>query len=146
MAFEQLDILRAFAAHLKPGVRVLDASQDRTAWQLLKALGFLALPVDEKADLRLVALPREHYDGLWAHQSLFRYKADECRRAMASFFYTLKPGGILFVSFEAGVLGDAETYAEDDYASLIRQHGFRLLKTGKDPADPIRIAFVASRI
>jgi hypothetical protein len=137
--------LREFASHLVRGGLVLDASRSG-GLGLLTEMGFKTESVDPQADLRLLSLPREQFDGVWVHQSLFKFTADECRRAMASFFYTLKSGGILFVSFEMNHVGESGPFVEDDYASLIRQHGFSLLTRGKEEKHPERVAFVARRI
>ncbi len=114
------------------------------------------------ADLRLVSLARETYDGVWANRSLIHLRAPECQRAMASFFAALKPGGTLFVSLEAGET-EGETrldrtddptgpsrmiylYRPDDFASLIRQNGFRVELTGGELGAPDRVGFIARRI
>jgi len=54
-----------------------------------------------KADFRLLSLPKEHYDGIWANRVLIHLPPPGCQRVMQAFFSALKPGGILFVSFEA---------------------------------------------
>ncbi|MDR3606699.1 MAG: hypothetical protein P4M08_04875 [Oligoflexia bacterium] len=118
---------REFNSYVPAGGKILDASR--------------ATGLGATSDLRLVSLPREEYDAVWAHESLFGYKADECRRAMATFFLTLKPRGILFVSFE-----ENEEFHADDYASLVRQHGFTLISSGRDARYPERVAFIARRI
>ena len=112
-----------------------------------------------QADLRLLNLARESYDGIWAHRSLIHLTSDECRRALAAFFAALGPQGILFVSMEEGEgfaedrtddpSGPSRTiyrYRADDFASLIRQHGFTLIGSGRDSTRPERMAFIGQRI
>lgn len=102
---------------------------------------------------------RQAYDGVWAHQSLVHLNAVGWQRVLASFFLALKPGGILFVSAREGQgleedregdpAGPARyfyLFGQSDLASLIRQHGFQLLGTGRNLDKKDRIAFIARRI
>jgi SAM-dependent methyltransferase len=112
-----------------------------------------------QADLMLLSLPKESYDAIWSHGVLSHLPAPGCQRATASFFAALKPGGVLFVSIQEGEgstedrtddpSGPARTihrYRSDDFASLLRQSGFRVLAQGKNPARPDLLAFIAKRI
>ncbi len=112
-----------------------------------------------QADLMLLSLPKENYDGVWAHGVLSHLPAPGCQRAMASFFAAMKPGGTLFVSIAEGE-GNSEDrtddptgparmiyrYRSDDFASLIRQSGFRVIAQGRNPSRPELLAYIAKRI
>lgn len=102
----------------------------------------------QKADLRLLSLAKGELDGIWAHRSLIHLAPDACRRVVASFFAALKPSGVLFLSMDEGEgvredraddpAGPARyfhLYRSDDVASLLRQHGFRILEVGKPTRD-----------
>jgi SAM-dependent methyltransferase len=67
-----------------------------------------------KADFRFLSLSKEHYDGIWANRVLIHLPPPGCQRVMQAFFSALKPGGILFVSFEA----KSESKPQDETASL----------------------------
>lgn len=112
-----------------------------------------------QGDLLLFSPSRESFDGILANRSLVHFTAEECRRALATFFLALKPGGHLLVMIDEGQgtvedrLDDPEGPARffhlhraDDFASLIRQHGFRLLLQGRNLHQPTRIGFLAQRI
>lgn len=169
--------LREFCGRLPAGGRVLDAAcgTGRDLRYFLKA-GFQAEGFDAsqamvdlarrnsgakvwQADLLLLSLAREGYDGVWANRALIHLPPAGCQRVMASFFAALRPGGILFVSSEAGEgqipdrkddpSGPARwiyRYPADDFASLIRQSGFRLLLIGNEVGAVERVGFLASRI
>lgn len=108
-------------------------------------------------DLRLLSIPRGELDGIWAHRSLVHLPSDGCRRVMAAFFAALKPSGVLFLSMDEGE-GTREDRADDrsgpprvfhlfspdDIGSLIRQHGFRILETGR--GRPPTFGYIARRI
>lgn len=128
-----------------------------------------------KADFRLLSPARETLDGIWANRVLIHLPPSGCQRAMQTFFSALKPGGILFVSFEA--LSNETflsappshdpshtfvTYSERDdlsgpakhiyryppleFESLVRQSGFQPLAVGRDLEHLERMAILAKRI
>jgi len=112
-----------------------------------------------QADLMLLSLAKESHDAVWAHGVLSHLPAPGCQRAMASFFATLKTGGMLFVSINEGEgssedrtddpSGPARTiyrYRSDDFASLLRQSGFQVVAQGKSATRPELLAYIAKRI
>ncbi|MGZ3688977.1 MAG: class I SAM-dependent methyltransferase [Bdellovibrionota bacterium] len=147
-----LAALEAFASHLHPSSRVLDAGCGaglELAWFSRK--GFQADGVDrepavvEKARLAapqarvwhgdLASLPRETYDGIWAHQLFPEMDAAFCQRVLGTLFAALKPArGILFASIRVGRTLEYSSgvyeYSEADFASLLRQFGFQVLSQG----------------
>lgn len=172
-----LDALREFTSRLPAGGKVLDAGCGTGRdLQFFHRHGFAAEGVDgsEKmvtfaretsgckvwqADLMLLSVPKEHYDGIWAHRSFLHLPPNGCLRVMGSFFATIKSGGHLFMSIEEGS-GETEDrtddpqgpsrkiyrYGEDDFASLLRQSGFQVLSQGRGLKEKSRLAFMTRRL
>jgi hypothetical protein len=116
-----------------------------------------------RADFMMLSLPKETYDGIWAHQVLNHFSAEACQRIMATFFMALKSKGVLFVSFDEGsgtqedriedplgvtpgVVRTLYKYPYNDVASLVRQHGFQILAAGENPEVAQQWAFIARRL
>jgi len=116
-----------------------------------------------KADFRLLSLAREHYDAIWANRVLIHLPPPGCQRTMQTFFSALKPGGLLFVSFEAELTEETFTtvaerpeltgparhiyrYPPMEFESLVRQSGFQPLATGQDLQHPERMGILAKRV
>lgn len=172
-----LAALREFCGRLPAGGRVLDAACGAGRdLRYLKEAGFRAEGFDAspamvelarrhsganvwRADMLLLSLPRESYDGIWANRALIHLPPAGCQRVMASFFSALRPGGILFVSIEAGE-GELRDRADDpsgparwiyryrmeDFASLLRQSGFQPLLVGAQVGAPERVGLLSRRI
>jgi 2-polyprenyl-3-methyl-5-hydroxy-6-metoxy-1,4-benzoquinol methylase len=183
------DALQQLAQHLKAGGRILDAGCgaglhlryfleqgfecdgfDGSA-EVLKVAeenlrSWLAPPSKLKlwkADFRLLSLAREQYDGIWANRVLIHLPPPGCQRTMQTFFSALKPGGFLFVSFEAELREETFTtvaerpeltgparhiyrYPPMEFESLVRQSGFQPLATGRDLQHPERMGILAKRV
>lgn len=169
--------LQEFCSRLPPGGRILDAGCGTGRdLRFFNRSGFLAEGFDAsdemvtmarqqsgckvwQADMMLMSLPKENYDGIWAHGLLSHLPAPGCQRAMASFFASMKKGGTLFVSIREGE-GNGEDreddpsgparmiyrYRADDFASLIRQSGFQVQVQGRNPLRPEVLAYIAKRI
>lgn len=170
------EALREFSRRLPKGARVLDAGcgsgkdLEFFAASGYSAEGFDPDPANVKtaaeragvktwrSDFLFLSLPRETYDGIWSNRSMLPLSATGWQRILATFFQGLKKGGFLFVSIEepatarvtdptAGPDEDGlYRWPKDDFASLIRQSGFRLLAEGRNLEHPNRIGFIAERI
>jgi len=185
-SWKRIDLgpIKEFVSRLPSGARVLDAAcgagRDLSyfANQGFQAEGFDACPelvqyASEKsqskvwqADLLLLSLPKESYDGIWANRCLIHMNPPGCQRTLASFFAALKPKGILYVSIEVGEPAEGEPneiiqdrtddaqgparhifrYRADDFASLIRQSGFQLLAQGRELESTNKRGFIARRL
>lgn len=95
-------------------------------------------------DPRFFSPKKESYEGIWAPRLLSDYTADECRRVLAIFFAATKPKGLLYLSW------GSKRYSFGDIASLVRQHGYRLLLEGKiresDPGFGEEFSVLAQRL
>ena len=159
--------LDEFLALLPPGARVLDLgcgggrdliyfTQKGFDAEGVYTSGDPAIPglKVRKADLRMLSLARESYDGIWVNLVLSQFNSNECQRVLLSCFNGLKSKGALFVSIVEGSVSAVRVegitpyyeYRADDFASLIRQSGFSLLKNGKSEKDTRQIAFIAKRV
>lgn len=118
------------------------------------------------ADLRRLSLKKETYDAIWAHEALGSLPPPGVQRTMVTFFAALKRGGILFVSLreadkaaespeptagsESALATTAPAaeggYRYEDFASLLRQSGFKILSNGRSLDDSRRMGFLAQRI
>ena len=123
--------LEAFQAHLEERL-ALDPSG------LAQVKIFNVQDAAKSQDIRFLTLPLESYDGIWAHRSLAELPNVGCQRLFALFFSALKPRGSLFVS--------TEKYSEDDFSSLIRQHGFQILSVGRNPERAEERGFLCQRL
>jgi len=114
-----------------------------------RAAARLGAPRAWRAELFFARLDRESWDGAWVNNSLTQLAPDACRRAMAILFQALRPGGHLCVIFEEPE-GGAESgpggYRSDDFASLVRQHGFTILGTGRNASAPRQVGLLARRL
>ena len=115
-----------------------------------------------KTDFIFLTLERESYDGIWANEVLLHLPPEGCQRLMTVFFLALKPGAIIFLSFEegSGVIEDQEDdptgpvrliyrYSIDNVSSLVRQNGFHILLLGKSEASQNsapKVGLLAKRI
>jgi SAM-dependent methyltransferase len=118
-----------------------------------------------QADFRMVKLPKETYDGIWANRIFTHLPPQLCQRVMQSFFSALKKNGVLFASFEepkeALPEGDQFSHHEEregafvkhyygypshEFESLVRQSGFHPIAMGQDQNHPRRKAVLAKRI
>jgi hypothetical protein len=135
-----LEAIRQFAAHLPVGSKILDAGRVMPHdLEYLQHLGFSAEGfTKEEKDFRMLNLPKETYDGVWANQSLTGLPNEGCQRVMQNFFSTLKSGGTLFVAVKG--------HKADDFASLIRQNGFQILSHGSRVDAPEVLGFIARRL
>lgn len=112
-----------------------------------------------RSDFRFLQLNKEHYNGIWANQSLIHLPPILCLRTVQTFFSALKPGGVLFVSFSQSEKSETEqeltdgpngppawiySYPFHEFASLLRQSGFQPLLSGK-VQDGTEIAAVLAR-
>lgn len=143
--------VREFTALLPQGAQVLDAAgRPGGEFEKFQRLGF-QVELIESSSLLLSRLQKEFYDGIWAHQLVRALPKHLCQRVMATFFATLKPRGVLFVSIlENTTLEDSVAvpyrYRAGDFASLIRQSGFQVLSEGRSVQEPSHIGFLARRI
>ncbi len=175
-----LQALQAFTEQVSPGGRILDAGcgsgRDFRFFhqkkftvegfdgssELLKLAQADPIPTECRlwvADFMFLSLKKEFYDGIWAHDVLGHFHPDGCRRIVAGFFQSLRPGGILFASFEEGSgayedrtdnpLGPARQlyrYELNDTASLLRQHGFQWISQGRNLNSSLQFGYLAKRI
>lgn len=164
-------MIQAFAAVLPKDAQVLVAGfadDEGRDIDCLRALGIDAKGFDPAADkveraqtrlgpnlawraeLFFAKLERESWDGIWVNNSLTRLQPDACRRAMALFFNAIRPGGHLCVIFEepdeANAPDQKVGYTKDDFASLVRQHGFTLLGEARNPSAARQVGLLARRI
>ncbi len=63
-----------------------------------------------------LALPDQHFDGIFANAVLFHVPTQALPRVLAELYATLKPGGVLFSSNPRG--DDEEGWREDRYGSF----------------------------
>ncbi|MBK4726355.1 class I SAM-dependent methyltransferase [Pantoea agglomerans] len=112
-------LYQPFVAHLKPGVRILDAGcgsgRDARAFH---EMGYDVEAFDASAEL--VALARQHsglpveqkrfeevteverYDGIWCCASLLHVPLAELPEVMSRLARALKPDGVWYLSFKYG--------------------------------------------
>jgi SAM-dependent methyltransferase len=107
-----------------------------------------------QADARLITLPRDSFDGIWCHGLVPHLRASECQRALQTFFAALRPRGALLITLLTTdqpaapdpAAGPPHRYRPDDFASLVRQCGFTLLRQGRNEREPAWLALLARRI
>ena len=150
---EMGDIHERFVERLPKGGRVLDvgAGAGRDS-QVFMALGFNVVAVEPSPKLAshlrgiagLEVVERkaeeieetEYYDGIWACASLLHLDDERLDLAMSRLWHSLKPGGIMYVSFGTGRrqyrASDGRYFHEmtdDDLALLAKQHGLTPLES-----------------
>jgi SAM-dependent methyltransferase len=117
-----------------------------------------------QADFRMLKLPKEKYDGIWANRVFTHLPPPGCQRVMQSFFSAMKKGGLLFASFEEPKEPNPDTqfthweeqigqfkkhyygYPQHEFESLVRQSGFHPTAMGQDQNNPRRKAVLAERV
>ncbi len=110
-------------------------------------------------DFQLLSPPRESFDGIWAHRSLVHLPPPGVQRVMGIFFAAIRPRGTLFVSIDEGTGHEDDRtddpsgpprrfhfYPSEEFASLLRQSGFKVLAQGRNPDALRQIGFIAERI
>ncbi|MGK5082101.1 class I SAM-dependent methyltransferase [Bdellovibrionota bacterium FG-1] len=135
---ETRQLLEHFAIHLPPQGQVfcLPSQAEIPLW--LQSHGYTVQEMDAAKDARLLSLPRESFDGIWAGQALANLPIEETQRVVASFFQGLRP--------KTGVFSAILTYPEKALASMLRQNGFNLLTLGRAKSDDSHLAIIACRI
>ena len=68
-------------------------------------------------DMLSLALPPEHFDGVFANASLFHVPAQELPRVLGQLHATLRPGGVLFTSNPRAMGDDSEGWNGARYGS-----------------------------
>jgi len=76
-------------------------------------------------DFLKLALPEQHFDGVYANASLFHVPSRELPRVLQHLFATLKPGGVLFASNPRGQ--NQEGWQGDRYGSYLDWASWRSL-------------------
>lgn len=137
----------AAASRLRYAAEGFDVAEEK-----VRAVALLAPAAKVwRADVRLLSVPRESYDGVFARGLFAQLDPPGCQRALGSFFATLRPGGALFAAIRAA--DEAELgadgvyrYPRPEFASLLRQSGFQILAEGRPLADSEQIGYLARRI
>lgn len=94
------------------------------------------------AELGLLTLPKESYDGIWANRTLTKLTPVLAQRVVQTFFSALRSKGILFVSFK---LSESQ-WTEIEFESMLRQSGFGALWVGKPVGETDLVAMMAQRV